>query len=52
MAALRVHTNKRWYTDYNLHATLKQNYLTYYIIKLQNVKIKSLRVLASKDSVR
>lgn len=45
MAALGVHANKRWYTDYNLHAILKQNYLTNYIIKLQDVRMKSLIVL-------
>lgn len=45
MAALSVHTNKRWDTDYNLHAILEQNYLTNYIIKLQNVRVKSFIVL-------
>lgn len=45
MAALSVHTNKRRHTDYNLHAILEQNYLIDYIIKLQNVRMKSRIVL-------
>lgn len=45
MAALRVHANKRRYTHYNLHAIHKKNYLTNYIIKLQDVRMKSLMVL-------